>query len=82
MAFLAVYRSVRPTTQTNCVLMLGSMIFLTPAPRKAMIRTRQTKGSTSSKSSPCSPFFHAIGNKKKQETRNKMPSTLEQRGGN
>ena len=44
--------------------MLGSMIFLTPAPRKAMTRTRQTKGSTSSKSSPCSPFFHAIGNKK------------------
>jgi len=28
-----------------------------------MTRTRQTKGSTSSKSSPCSPFFPAIGNK-------------------
>ena len=46
-----------------------------------MTRTRQTKGSTSSKSSPCSPVF-APSATKMQETSNNMPSTLEQRGGN
>jgi hypothetical protein len=46
-----------------------------------MTRTRQTKGTTSSKSSPCSPFFTPPG-KKMQETRNKMPAALEQKGGN
>jgi hypothetical protein len=38
-----------------------------------MTRTRQTKGSTSSKSSPCSSFF-APSAPKMQETRNKMPA--------
>ena len=46
-----------------------------------MTRTRQTKGSTSSKSSPCSPFF-APSAKKMQEILNKMLAVLEQRGGN
>ena len=39
--------------------------------RKTMTRTRQTKGSTSSKSSPCSPFFTPSATKM-QKTRNKM----------
>jgi beta-lactamase class A len=38
-----------------------------------MTRTRQTKGSTSSKSSPCCPFF-APSATKMRETRNKMPA--------
>ncbi len=38
---------------------------------------RQTKGSTSSESSPFAPSAT-----KMQEARNKMPATLEQRGGN
>ncbi len=38
-----------------------------------MTRTRQTKGSTSSKSSPCSPFF-APSATKMQETLNKIPA--------
>jgi len=42
-----------------------------------MTRTRQTKGSTSSESSPFAPSAT-----KMQETRYKMPATLEQRGGN
>ena len=40
----------------------------------------KAKGSTSSKSSPCCPFF-APSATKMQETRNKMPATLELRGG-
>lgn len=46
-----------------------------------MTRTRQSKGSTSSESSAFASVFCAIGNKM-QETRNKLPSTLEQRDGN
>jgi len=38
-----------------------------------MTRTRQTKGSTSSQSSPCSSVF-APSATKMQETRNKMPA--------
>ena len=38
-----------------------------------MPRTRQTKGSTSSKSSPCSSVF-VPSETKMQETRNKMPA--------
>ncbi len=46
-----------------------------------MTRTRQTKGSTSSKFSPCCLFL-SHRQQKMQETRYNMPSTLEQRGGN
>ena len=81
MPFLAVYRSVRATTQTNYVLMLGSMILLTPAPRKTMPRTLLTMGSTSSKSSAFGSVL-APSTTKMHETHNKMPSTLEQKGGN
>jgi hypothetical protein len=38
-----------------------------------MTRTRQTKGFTSSKPSPCSPVFTPSATKL-QETRNKMPT--------
>jgi|GEM_PF-2951436 len=38
-----------------------------------MTHTRQTKGSTSSKSYPCSPVFTPSATKM-QETRNKMPA--------
>ena len=46
-----------------------------------MTRTRQTKGSTSSKSSAFGPVFAPLA-AKMQETRNNMPAALEQRGGN
>ena len=49
--------------------------------RKTMTRTRQTKGSTSSKSSAFGSVF-APSATKMQETRNNMPATLEPRGGN
>ena len=49
--------------------------------RKTMTRTRQPQGSTSSESSAFCRIF-ATSVTKMQETRNKMPAALEQRGGN